>query len=132
MMPEFLRFFAAVGDKCNPGAGQGFFGFPTWYKYLQGVVEYDNPIREAGQKCVAKISHVNDVWLIALAVTDMLLRVAVIAAIIYVMIGGFKYITSRANPDKTATAKNTIVDGLVGLVIAVVATAVLSFIAGRF
>lgn len=132
MMTGMLSLFAAVGDKCNPGGGGSFFGFPTWYKYLGGMQEYADPLKEAGQKCVPKISHINDVWLIALAVTDMLLRVAIIAAIIYVMIGGFKYITSRANPDKTAAAKNTIVDGLVGVVIAVVATAVLSFIAGRF
>lgn len=132
MLPEFLRIAAAIGEKCNPAGGGGFFGFPTWYKYLGGMEEYADPINKAGQKCVPKISHINDIWLIALAATDILLRVAVIAAIIYVMIGGFKYITSRANPDKTATAKNTIVDGLVGLVIAIVATAVLSFVAGRF
>jgi hypothetical protein len=132
MMPEFLKIVGAIGDKCNPDGGGGFFGFPTWYKYLGGMQEYADPINEAGLKCAPKISNINDIWLIALAATDILLRVAVIAAIIYVMIGGFKYVTSRANPDKTAAAKNTIVDGLVGLVIAIVATAVLSFIAGRF
>lgn len=131
MKTELLNIFSAIGQACNPTGGD-FFGLPTWYKYLNGVAEYSDPIGKTGEKCVAKISSINDIWLIALAVTDILLRIAIIAAIIYVIIGGFKYITSRANPDKTATAKNTIVDGLVGLVIAVVATAVLSFIAGRF
>jgi Type IV secretion system pilin len=132
MTLEFIKFFSAVGEKCNPGGGGGFLGFPTWYKYLGGVKEYANPLQEQGEKCVPKMSGINDTWLVALAITDILLRIAIIAAIIFVLIGGFKYITSRANPDKTAAAKNTIVDGLVGVVIAVVATAVLSFVAGRF
>ena len=78
------------------------------------------------------MGNINDIWLIALAVVEILLRVAIIAGIIYVLIGGFKYITSRANPDKTSAAKNTVVDGLIGVVIAIVATAAISFIAGRF
>ena len=112
LIPESARVFAACGD---------FFGFPTWYKYLEG-----------GDKCSPRLEHINDIWLIGLAVLEILLRVAIIAAIIYVLIGGFKFITSRANPDKTAAAKNTVVDALVGLVIAVAATAVVSFVATRF
>lgn len=105
--------------------GGGFLGFPHWYKYLEGIEEHT-------RNCAPRLGNVNDIWLIALAVVEILLRVAIIAGIIYVLIGGFKYITSRANPDKTSAAKNTVVDGLIGVVIAIVATAAVSFIAGRF
>lgn len=112
LIPDSTRVFAACGN---------FFGFPQWYKYL-----------EDGDKCAPRLEHLTDIWLIGLAVIEILLRVAIIAAIIYVMIGGFKYITSRANPEKTSAAKNTVVDALIGLVVAVVATAVVSFIGTRF
>jgi hypothetical protein len=84
------------------------------------------------QVCSPHIAGINDVWFIGLAVVEILLRVAVILAIIYVMIGGMKYVNSRGNPDKTESAKKTVVDALIGLVIAVAATAVVSFIGGRF
>lgn len=121
---EGVKLLAAVGDKCNPDGGN-FLGFPKWYKYLSGV-------EETGGTCGVAMSGLNDVWLIVLAVIELLLRVAILVAIAFVLIGGFKFIISRANPDKTNTAKNTLIDALVGLVIAVAATAVVSFIAGRF
>lgn len=108
----------ATVRKC---AGGSFFGFPTWYKYLPG-----------GKTCNPALEHITDIWLIALAVVEILLRVAILAAIVYVLIGGFKYITSAANPEKTTVAKNTVLDALIGLVIAVSATAVVSFIGRQF
>lgn len=114
LIPETVRLFA---DDC----GKSFLGFPHWYKYL-----------ESTGNCSPRLTGINDIWLIVLAVVEILLRVAIIAAITYVLIGGFKYITSTANPEKTADAKNTVIDALVGLIIAVIATAVVAFVAGRF
>lgn len=114
LIPESLKLFAASCSK-------NFFGFPTWYKYLEGA-----------DVCEPKLTGINDIWLIALAIAELLLRLAMVVAVVYVLIGGFKYITSRGNPDKTSQAKNTITDALAGLIIAIAATAVVSFIAGRF
>lgn len=114
LIPESLKLFAASCSK-------NFFGLPTWYKYLEGA-----------DVCEPKLTGINDIWLIALAIAELLLRLAMVVAVVYVLIGGFKYITSRGNPDKTSQAKNTITDALAGLIIAIAATAVVSFIAGRF
>lgn len=119
-----LELFAKVGDPCDLRGGS-FFGFPKWYKYLDGV-------RERGGLCAPQLNSLNDIWLIALAITEVLLRLAIIAAIAFVLIGGFKYITSAGNPEKTGKAKNTVIDGLAGVVIAVIAAAVISYIAERF
>lgn len=124
MIPELTRYLELFAVKCN---GSGFLGFPTWYKYLENAAPANKP-----NQCSPELRGLNDIWLIALAVSEILLRVAIIVAIVYVLIGGFKYITSRANPDKTNSAKNTVIDALIGLVLALVATAVISFIAGRF
>lgn len=104
--------------------GGSFFGLPKWYKYLDGQ----------GDKveCTPIITGINDIWLIVLAVIEILLRVAILVAIGFMLYGGIKFITSRGNPEKINSARNTVQDSLVGIVIAVVATAVVGFIAGRF
>ena len=63
-----------------------------------------------------------------LAIIEILLRVAAIAAGVFVLIGGIKYIASRGNSDKLATAKNTVLDALIGLVIAVIAIVAVNFV----
>lgn len=110
------NFGAAAGCK-SP-----FFGFPTWYEYL--------PARPPD--CAPRLTGLNDIWLIALAVTSILLRIAILAAIGFVLYAGIKYAASRGNADKTAAAKNTLFDALTGLAIAMVAAAVVGFVAGRF
>lgn len=128
---EFTNMFAAVtcGQERNQGLNK-LFGFPTWYEYLPKR----NPnVDLAGQQvCSPHISSISDIWLIGLAIVEILLRVAVIAAIIYVMLGGMKYVNARGNAEKTESAKKTVIDALIGLIIAVTATAVVTFIGGRF
>ncbi|MEO7364527.1 MAG: hypothetical protein ABIV43_03410, partial [Candidatus Saccharimonadales bacterium] len=103
--------------------GGSFLGFPTWYKYLPGAIDSVN------HACTPKIAAVNDVWLIVAAIIEILLRIAGIAAVVYLMYGGFTYITSQGEPDKTNKAKMTIINALGGLLIAVMATFLVAFIA---
>jgi hypothetical protein len=122
MIAIILSLFPGISQFAQAkSCGGSFFGFPTWYKYLPDA-----------SSCSPRLTGINDIWLIMLAIAEILLRVAVIVAIAFVLIGGFKYITSQGNPDKTSQAKKTVVDGLIGVVIAIVATAVISFIASRF
>lgn len=117
-----LRFLTTFGAACQPG--QSFFGFPTWYKYLDG--------QTTDGSCIARLSQLTDIWLIVLAVVEMLLRIAAIAAVIYVLYGGVKFITARGNPEKITTARTTVQDALIGLVIAITAIAIVNFVGGRF
>lgn len=125
-MIHLVNTLFAAASACDPNKDHGnFFGLPTWYKYLSGVTE-------EGGNCAPTIAGLNDIWLIVLAVIEILLRIAIAAAIAFVLIGGFKFITSRSNPDKVSQAKNTVIDALIGLIIAIAATAIVSFVAGRF
>lgn len=116
IIPQSVHLLAQAKSCSN-----NFLGFPTWYKYLDGA-----------SSCNPKLDGLADIWLIALAIAEILLRVAILVAIAFIIIGGFKYITSRANPDKTTQARTTVIDALIGLGISVVATAVISFVASRF
>jgi len=83
-------------------APPGFFGLPSWYSYLQ---LQENPL-----------THTCDV--VNFAVPGGFL-------LIY---GAIQYITSQGEPEKTAKAQSTIIDALIGLVIALISVGVVSFL----
>lgn len=127
-MQNLIQLFQQYGQSCAPKGD--FFGyFPTWYKFLNGIPVSD-PYGGADQ-CVPQITGLNDIWLIVAAVTDMLLRVAVLVAIGFVIAGGIKYMTSQGVSDKTAKALDTIIKACVGLVLALGASTLLTFLVGR-
>ena len=118
-----FRFFA---DNCTPS---DFFGLPPWYKYLVSAG------RMAANAATNACEMVNgfqwdkgDIVLIALGVLDILLRLSGLVAVGFVIWGGIQYIISDGQPDKTKEAQQTIINALVGLVIAIIATASVSFI----
>lgn len=105
------------------------FGIPAWYKYL------DVKVDEITQKCEVKFELMSgntfngsDILLVGLAVIDILVRIAALVAVAFVMYGGIRYITSQGSPDGTKAAQNTILNGVVGLAIAIVAAAVVAFL----
>lgn len=103
---------------CN-NPSSNFLAFPTWYEYLC--------LNSNGHPT---ISNINDVWLIVAAIIDILLRVGAILAVIFIIYGGIRYITSQGNPEQTNHAKNTILSAVIGLIITIVASVVVGFIAG--
>jgi hypothetical protein len=51
-----------------------------------------------------------------------------VVAVVFVIIGGFKYMTSQGEPGRVQQAKNTILYALIGLVITISAFAITAFI----
>lgn len=99
--------------QCNTSSN--FFTFPHWYDYI----------------CGKPFVFPTSIPLVLLAVIDILLRVAGIAAVAYVVFGGVKYVVSQGEPDKVSEAKGTIINALVGLVMATLAIAVVKFLGSR-
>lgn len=60
--------------------------------------------------------------------TEILTTVVGIAAVIMVMIGGFKYIMSSGDSSSVESAKNTILFAVIGLVIALAARTIVIFV----
>ncbi len=54
-----------------------------------------------------------------------------IAAVIMIIFGGFKYVTSGGDSNRVASAKNTIIYALVGLLIVAFAQFIVRFIIGK-
>lgn len=115
----FLDNVQQTAVTCTPGGS--FLGFPTWYKYACG---HDF-------RFLADASGPSDIPLVMLAVIEILLRIAALAAVAYVVFGGVKYVVSQGEPDKISEAKGTIINALAGLLIATFAVAFVAFIGNR-
>ena len=63
--------------------------------------------------------------------TSIVAIVAGIAAVIMIIIGGFKYVTSTGDSASVNSAKNTILYAIIGLVIAMVAQSIALFVLRR-
>jgi ABC-type Fe3+ transport system permease subunit len=113
--------FTKFAASCTGG---NFLFFPHWYKYLDGVTD---PTTHA---CSPALNSVSDIWLIVAAIIEILLRVAGIMAVVFVVYGGFQYVTSQAEPDALMKARRTIINALVGLILAIISATIVNFIAG--
>lgn len=123
MITDILSRFAA---SCSNG---GFFGLPSWHKYLEGKQD------AITGKCEVQFSLMENgkfngdgILLIGLSIIDILIRIAAIVAVGYVIYGGIKYITSQGSPDNVKNAQNTILHASIGVAIAVMASAVVAFV----
>lgn len=96
-----------------------FFFLPSWWEYLP------TPTPPA---CDITFTFPGDIWAVGLAILDMLLRIAGFVAVISIIIAGVGYITAQGNPERGASARKRLQNSLIGLAIAMIAVAVVSFI----
>ena len=111
-----------------------FLGLQPWFAYLPDEA-FDkssgsytcniNNFSLFGDSGTGTGSHLLPV---ALVIADDLLRLAGLVAVVFVMVGGVQYVTSEGEPDRTKRAKDSIINALIGLAIAIVAAAVVSYI----
>jgi hypothetical protein len=144
--------WADTGKKdCNSEKPR-FLTLVPWYEYLtladdhQGgcrITNFDvttqkdangNVIKDANGNPV-KENHVlgstSPILLIVLAILDDLIRVAALIALGFIIFGGIRYVTSQGAPEDTKEARQTIINALIGLTIALVAVALVSFIGAK-
>lgn len=117
---NIISGFAKTGAECR-GSGGNILDFPTWYEYL-----------ELGDSCVPKINNINDIWLIIAAMIELITRVGAILAVGFIIWGSIKLVASQGSPEGIKSARDTIQNAIIGLIIAIVATAAVSYIAGQF
>lgn len=137
---------AAISKQC----GGDFFGLVPWYNYLGPEFSYSASSVSKGlhnppdQDCTVKCFNIftqsqandcgvthSDIPYVLLAIVDDLLRVAGIVAVVFVIVGAFNYVGSQGNPDSTAKAQNTITGALIGMALAIVSVAFISYLGSR-
>lgn len=119
MVSVSLAFNPAVASaKSRDCEERRLLGLPFWHEYI------------SDENC--NIGQITDWPLtagsVAIAFVEILLRIAGMVAVGYIIYGGFRYIVSQGEPDATKAARETILNAVIGLVIAIIATAVVNFI----
>lgn len=99
-----------------------FFFIPPWYEYLPVT---NDP---SGIGCLVTFKPPSDFLPIGLAILDMLLRFAGLAAIIAIIAAGVGYMTAGGSPEKAAKARNRIFNALIGLAIVSIAAGFVGYI----
>lgn len=125
MWSTLLNYFAASCSTPN------FFKFPSWYTYLGSRMEVNSATNRCEMKDLTNSEFIQSIPLIALAFVDIALRIAALVAIAYVIWGGIQFVTAQGEADKVKRARQTIINALIGLVIALIATAVVTFVGSR-
>lgn len=103
-------------------------GLPAWYKYLDldGSCDVVGPTNDSGAFDWSLAAGY-----IALAIFEVLLRLGAVVAVFFVMYGGFRFITSQGEPENAASARQTIINAIIGLVITIASASIVSFVATR-
>lgn len=118
--PMIVHAQTGANPEACKGSSSNFFGFPTWYKYLSPAIT-DNG-------CELSFDASKDIPKVLLAIFEIIMRILGVVAIVMVVWGGFQYITSQGEPEATKNARNTIVNALIGLGIALSATVIVNLI----
>ena len=139
-----MRVSAQTGANpaaCGKTVG-GFLSFPTWYKYLSprvvpatpeviGNPDADPPVKPVqprAAECKTNFVFPESIGKVLLAVFEIILRVGSLIAIGFVIYGGFQYIISQGEPERIKNARTTIINAIVGMVITIFASAIVSLI----
>lgn len=127
LLSPLLHTFAA--ETCTKTK---VLGLVPWYNYLPigndttGTCSIN--FTTAQQQPQSFLGLHSPLLLVGLAVIDDLLIIAAYVAVGYVIWGGMQYTTSQGSPDKTKKAQGSIINALAGLVIALLATAIVSYL----
>lgn len=122
MLTLLLSYFAA--GTCTERV---IFGIPTWYRYLlKNKLMSVDP--NTGRCEISDKLAFQDISLVGLALVDIALHIAALVAVGYVLYGGIQFITAQGEADHIKKARQTIINALIGLVIALISTGLVSFI----
>lgn len=112
----------ALADGCPDGK---ILTLKPWY---DGLMKPDCSIRTPGSSTESMAGFV---WKIVLNIVDDLFQVVAYITTGFIMYGGFLMLTSSGSPDKTSKAIKTIINAVIGLVVALASIAIVNMVSSR-
>lgn len=104
---------------CSTG---GILSFPRWY---------DNGICSGGKiVSPAEMGISKFIWTIVLNIIDMMLYAVGYISLAFVIWGGFKFMLSGDNAAGTASARKTILNAIIGLILSIMSIGIVNIVAG--
>jgi heme A synthase len=107
-----------------------FLTMPAWYR---GVVSTDG-------ECNISVDQVGGpedkrlqkfILIIAFNIVEIMLHITAYVAAAFVIVGGFKYLTSAGSPDGNVKGRKTIINALAGLVISIMSIGIVNLVTSR-
>lgn len=117
--------YAPAAHAC---AAPDILGIPAWYKGLQAA---DCSVQPPAQD-EKGVNLRNFIIKIALNVIQAALVIVGYIAAFFVIKGGFLYIMSQGEPSNIESAKKSIANALIGLIIALLSAAIVNAVGGIF
>lgn len=112
---------ATIVEACS----NNFLGLKPWFAYLPasafdaGTCNVDN---------FTLLGANSDLGRVVLALADDLVRIAALVAVAFVVVGGIQFVTSQGDPERAKKARQTILNAVIGVIVAIIAAALVSFI----
>ena len=82
----------------------------------------------SGNNAIKNDSNKNDLMQTVNTIINVVIGVIGFVAVVVIILGGVQYTTSAGDPGKVKKAKDTILYGIVGLVVALLAFAIVNFV----
>lgn len=87
---------------------------------------------KSGIKCAKSTDQRGNLGNVIETVTNVLLFIIGAVSVIMIIIGGIKYVLSNGDASQVTSAKNTILYAVIGLVVALLAYAIVNFVIDSF
>ena len=127
MMP-FLFTFASAPAQCV----HDFLGLIPWFQFLNLTPYPDCSVNSSTYDLTNGSQGTwNQLWLVGIALVDDLLRIAGFIAVAMIIYGAIRYLTSQGEPENIKGAQSTILNAIIGLVIALIAINVVSYLGNQ-
>ena len=121
---------AAASGQC-PGQGE-FLRFPRWYDGLcdsKGNIDM-KAVKSSNAEGAGSLGAA--IWTIVLNIIAIMLHIVGYVSLGFIIWGGIKFIISGDNANGVASARKTILNAIIGLVLSIMSTAIVNVIAGTF
>lgn len=100
--------------------------FPAWYK---GIVDSSSCAVKDPTSVGGLPAFISK---IGLNVVEFMLQLVGYLAVGFIIYGGFRYLTGAGDPGDIASAKKTILNAVIGLVISIFSIGIVNIVAGIF
>ncbi len=112
----------ALPQTASAACATSFFGIPAWY---DGMIGGDCRVLDPSSFPGGLSGFI---WRIVLNVVEIILLVSGYVAAAFIIVGGFKYITSAGSPDDSVKARKTIINAVIGLVLSMSSVAIVNVV----
>jgi type IV secretory pathway VirB2 component (pilin) len=131
---SYSKVFASTEDGCNAIGGDWnreesvCKPNPTKQACIGGGGKWEKQDGDTSARCHTNTDKGPNVPGTIKNIIDLLLYLAGMIAVIMIIIAGIRYVTSNGDPQTASKAKNTIIYAVIGLVITILAYAIVNFV----